>query len=166
MTDSVRLAADHGLGDAPIEVTRGEYTISTDRTRIDVSAVHGYLTRSYWCPGIPEDVVRRGIGGAICFGIYQGRVQVGFCRVITDQATYAYLSDVFVLETHRGRGLSKWMMEVVMAHPSLQGLRCFALSTRDAHSLYARYGFTPVATPERQMEIMRRTIYLQSSPER
>jgi len=166
MTDSVRLAADHGLGDAPIEVTRGEYTISTNRARIDISAVHGYLTHSYWSPGVPEDVVRRGIAGAICFGIYHGREQVGFCRVITDQATYAYLSDVFVLETHRGRGLSKWMMEVVMAHPSLQGLRRFALSTRDAHSLYARYGFTPVATPERQMEILRRDIYLPAPPER
>lgn len=162
MTDTVRDTTGEGLGDAPIEVVRGEYVVSTDRSRIDVAAVHAFLSRTYWSPGIPEDVVRRGIAGAICFGIYHGREQVGFARVITDQATYAYLSDVYVLETHRGRGLAKWMMEVIMAHPSLQGLRRFALSTRDAHSLYRQFGFELVANPDRQMEIMRRNIYLES----
>jgi GNAT superfamily N-acetyltransferase len=126
-----------GLGDAPVEATRGEYTISTDRSRIDVPAVHAFLSTTYWSPGIPEEVLRRGIAGSICFGIYRGREQVGFCRVITDCATYAYLSDVYVLEAHRGHGLATWMMEVVMAHPSLQGLRRFSLSTRDASGLYA-----------------------------
>jgi GNAT superfamily N-acetyltransferase len=162
MTGSVRDASEASLGDAPIELTRGEYVVSTDRSRIDVAAVHAFLSRSYWSPGIPEDVVRRGITGAICFGLYHGREQVGFARVITDRATYAYLADVYVLEAHRGRGLAKWMMEVIMSHPSLQGLRRFSLSTRDAHSLYRQFGFELVANPERQMEIMRRDIYVGS----
>ena len=162
MTDPVSAVRADGLGDPPTEAARGEYVISTDRSRIDVPAVQAFLSRAYWSPGIPEDVVRRGIAGAICFGIYHGRAQVGFARVITDQATYAYLADVYVLEAHRGRGLATWLMEVVMAHPSLQGLRRFALSTRDAHALYARFGFAPVANPDRQMEIMRRDIYLES----
>ena len=161
MTDTVRDDTGEGLGDAPIESARGEYVISTDRSRIDVAAVRAFLSQTYWSPGIPEDVVRRGIAGAICFGIYRGSEQVGFARVITDQATYAYLSDVYVLEPHRGRGLSKWLMEVIMSHPSLQGLRRFALSTRDAHGLYRQFGFELVANPERQMEIMRRNIYLE-----
>jgi len=164
MSESAIDAPNQGLGDPVIEVVRGEYTISTDRARIDVPAVHDFLSKTYWSPGITEDVVRRGIAGAICFGIYDGRDQVGFARVITDRATYAYLSDVYVLESHRGQGLAKWMMEVIMAHPSLQGLRRFALSTRDAHSLYAQFGFTVVANPDRQMEIMRRDIYLRPAP--
>ena len=163
MTDSIRDASDEGLGDPPIESVRGDYVISTDRSRIDVAAVHAFLSQSYWSPGIPEDVIRRGIAGAICFGIYHDRDQVAFARVITDQATYAYLSDVYVLESHRGRGLAKWLMDVIMSHPSLQGLRRFALSTRDAHGLYAQFGFETVANPDRQMEILRRNIYLDSS---
>ena len=165
MTDVAIDAAADGRDDAPVESVRGEYTISTDRSRIDVPAVHAFLSQTYWSPGIPESVVRRAIAGAICFGIYHGAHQVGFARVITDRATYAYLSDVYVLEAHRGRGLSKWLMEVIMAHPSLQGLRRFSLSTRDAHGLYTQFGFQVVANPERQMEIMRRDIYLRS-PER
>jgi GNAT superfamily N-acetyltransferase len=161
MSEPVTAAPNDGLGDPVVESVRGEYTISTDRARIDVAAVHAFLSKTYWAPGIPEDVVRRGIAGAICFGIYHGRDQVGFARVITDAATYAYLADVYVLESHRGRGLAKWMMEQIMTHPSLQGLRRFALSTRDAHALYAQFGFQTVANPERQMEIMRRDIYLQ-----
>jgi GNAT superfamily N-acetyltransferase len=163
MTDSIDETLAHDEGDALVESARGEYTISTDRSRIDVRAVHAFLSQSYWSPGIPEAVVRRGIAGAICFGIYHGDEQVGFARVITDEATYAYLSDVYVLQAHRGRGLAKWMMEVIMAHPSLQGLRRFSLSTRDAHTLYKQFGFEVVGNPERQMEIMRRDIYLRST---
>lgn len=151
--------------DAPIESTRGDYVISTDKARIDVKAVHAFLASTYWSPEIPESVVRRGIAGALCFGIYHGANQVGFARVITDCATYAYLSDVFVLEAHRGRGLAKWMMEVIMAHPSLQGLRRFALSTRDARTLYEQFGFETVANPHRQMEILNRDIYRQQRAE-
>ena len=161
MTQSVSETMNGGLGDAPIEAVRGEYTVSTDRSRIDVAAVHAFLSQSYWSPSIPVDVIRRGIAGSICFGIYHSREQVGFARVITDQATYAYLADVYVLEGHRGRGLAKWMMEVIMAHPSLQGLRRFSLSTRDAHSLYRQFGFE-MANPDRQMEILRRDIYVKA----
>ena len=163
MTGSVRDTSEAGPGAAPIEIVRGDYVISTDRSRVDVAAVHAFLSRSYWSPGIPEDTVRRAIAGAICFGIYHGRAQVGFARVITDQATYAYLADVYVLAEHRGRGLARWLMEVIMSHPPLQGLRRFALSTRDAHALYRQFGFELVANPERQMEIMRRNVYLESS---
>lgn len=151
------------FGDTPIEVRQGEYTVSTDRSRIDVESVHAFLTSTYWSPGIPEETVRRAIAGSICFGIYHGDAQVGFARVITDRATYAYLSDVYVVEAHRGRGLSKWMMTVIMAHPDLQGLRRFALSTRDARGLYEQFGFQLVANPQLQMEILRRDIYLRAS---
>ena len=151
------------FGDEPIEVHQGEYTVSTDRSRLDVASVHAFLTRTYWSPGIPEETVRRAIAGSICFGIYHGDAQVGFARVITDRATYAYLSDVYVLEAHRGRGLSKWMMSVIMTHPDLQGLRRFSLSTRDARGLYEQFGFQLVANPQMQMEILRRDIYLTAS---
>ena len=164
MTDSIAEALAHDDGDASVDSVRGEYTVSTDRSRIDLRAVHAFLSQSYWSPGVPEAVVRRAIAGAICFGIYHGSEQVGFARVITDQATYAYLSDVYVLESHRGRGLAKWMMSVIMAHPALQGLRRFSLSTRDAHALYKQFGFEIVANPDRQMEILRRDIYLRSAP--
>jgi len=161
MTGSLCDASEAGPSASPVESVRGDFVISTDRARIDIAAVHAFLSRSYWSPGIPEDTVRRGIAGAICFGIYHGGAQVGFARVITDQATYAYLADVYVLEEHRGRGLAKWLMEVIMSHPALQGLRRFTLSTRDAHALYRQFGFELVASPERQMEIMRRNIYLE-----
>jgi GNAT superfamily N-acetyltransferase len=163
MSDSIGEAVAHDDGDAPVESVRGEYTVSTDRSRIDVRAVHAFLSQSYWSPGVTEAIVRRGIAGAICFGINHGTEQVGFARVITDRATYAYLSDVYVLEAHRGRGLAKWMMEVIMGHPALQGLRRFSLSTRDAHGLYRQYGFEVVGYPDRQMEILRREIYLGSA---
>ena len=159
MTDT-SAALSSTFGDAAIEIQEGEYTISTERSRIDVSAVHAFLTQTYWSPGIPEETVRRAIAGSICFGIYCGDAQVGFARVITDRATFAYLSDVYVLEAHRGRGLSKWLMSVIMAHPDLQGLRRFSLSTRDARGLYEQFGFQLVANPQMQMEILRRDIYL------
>lgn len=157
--------ASSTLGDTPLEVQQGEYTLSTDRSRIDVAAVHAFLTRTYWSPGIPEETVRRAIAGSVCFGVYHGESQVGFARVITDRATFAYLSDVYVLESHRGRGLSKWMMSVIMAHPDLQGLRRFSLSTRDARGLYEQFGFQLVANPQMQMEILQRDIYVKAAPE-
>lgn len=163
MTEQSLTVLEQGDDDAPIEVARGAYVVSTDKARIDVAAVHAFLSSTYWSPGIPIETVRRAIAGALCFGIYHGVEQVGFARVITDRATYAYLSDVFVLDAHRGRGLATWMMEVIMSHPALQGIRRFALSTRDAHTLYQRFGFVTVANPDRQMEILRRDIYLQSA---
>jgi GNAT superfamily N-acetyltransferase len=107
-------------------MTVAGYVISTDPTRLDVSVIHEYLTRSYWAAGIPRSVVERAIAGSLCFGLYHGSDQVGFARIITDSATYAYLADVFVLEPHRGRGLAKWLMDVIIAHPALQGLRRWA----------------------------------------
>jgi GNAT superfamily N-acetyltransferase len=147
----------------PFERRRGAFTVSTDPARLDLDVVHGYLTRSYWAEGVPRDVVARSIAGALCFGLYDGReplgAQVGFARVITDRATYAYLADVFVLESHRGQGLGVWMMECVMTHPSLQGLRRWSLVTRDAHELYRRFGFTALAAPERYMEKVDLEVY-------
>jgi GNAT superfamily N-acetyltransferase len=134
------------------EERRGEVLISTDRARIDVDAVHAFLTHCYWAEGIPREVVARSIEGSLCFGIYHGERQIGLARVISDRATYAYLGDVYVLEEFRGRGLGKWMMECVMKHPELQGLRRWSLLTRDAHGLYGQSGFKALAKAERWME--------------
>jgi GNAT superfamily N-acetyltransferase len=136
-----------------MEWSRSPYVISTDPARIDVDAVHRYLSNeSYWAKGIPRDRVERSIAGSLCFGLYAGEAQVGFARVVTDRATFAYLCDVYVDAAHRTGGLGKWLMEVVMGHPDLQGLRRFLLGTRDAHGLYAKYGFTPMKAPDRFME--------------
>lgn len=130
---------------------RGSYLISTDKTRLDVDLIHRWLsTESYWAIGRTRDVVERSIANAICFGIYDGDAQVGFARVITDEATFAWLGDVFVVEAYRGRGLSKWLVETIVAQPALRDLRLFVLGTRDAHGLYQRYGgFEPLHAPER-----------------
>lgn len=132
--------------------SQGEFEISTDPSQIDVAAVHGFLTASYWAKGIPLETVRRSIQGSVCFGMYRGRQQAGFARVISDRTTFAYLADVFVIETFRGRGLSKWLMQCVLAHPELQGLRRWSLATRDAHGLYRQFGFHELKSPERWME--------------
>ena len=146
--------------DAVTEYRRGEFLISTNRERLDVNVIHGFLTNCYWAKGIPREVVERSIEHALCFGIYDGKgAQVGFARVISDFATVAYVGDVFVLETHRGRGLGKWLMQCITRHPALQGLRRWILTTRDAHGLYAQVGFTPVKAPERFMELHRPNVY-------
>jgi GNAT superfamily N-acetyltransferase len=143
-----------------IEFERDGYTISTDKARLDVAAVHAYLSRSYWSPGIPKTIVQHAIEGALCFGLFTASgEQVGFARAITDGATFAYLADVYVLEEHRGKGLGKWIVETILAHPSLQGLRRILLATRDAHKLYAQFGFQPLATPESLMSIHRPNVY-------
>jgi len=141
------------------ELRRGEYTISADPGRFDVTAIHAYLTRSYWSPGVPRATVERAIAHSLSFGLFHGDAQVGFARVVTDRATFAYLADVYVLEDHRGRGLSKWLLEAVLADADLQGLRRFLLATRDAHGLYARYGFKALANPTRLMEIYDPDVY-------
>jgi GNAT superfamily N-acetyltransferase len=134
------------------EWRRGEYVISTDPSRLDVSAIHAFLTAAYWAEGVPIEVVRRSIEGSLAFGLYQGEQQIGFARVVSDYATFAYIGDVFVVEGFRGRGLARWLMEVIVGHPRLQGLRRWLLATRDAHGLYRTVGFTPLAAPERWME--------------
>ena len=131
------------MRDIPRQWTRDEFLISTDRSRLDLDVVHGYLAQSYWAAGMPRAVLERAIENSLTFGIYHGPRQVGFARAISDLATYAYLSDVFVIEEYRQRGLSKWLMQCVLEHPDLQGLRRFALFTRDAQGLYERYGFGP-----------------------
>jgi GNAT superfamily N-acetyltransferase len=123
-----------------MEWTKEAYTISTDKERIDVAIVHAFLTSSYWAKGIPVETVRRSIEGSMAFGVYDGKKQAGFARVITDGATFAYLADVFIAEGWRGRGLSAWLMECILAHPDLQGLRRFLLARRDAHGLYRKFG--------------------------
>src|SRR5207248_2531459 len=132
------------MNDTPREWQRGEFVVSTNRSRLDIDLVHDYLASSYWAAGMPRAVLERGIENSLIFGIYHASRQVGFARAITDLATYAYLSDVFVVERYRGQGLSKWLMECILGHPELQGLRRFALFTRDARGLYERYGFGPV----------------------
>jgi GNAT superfamily N-acetyltransferase len=139
------------------------YEITCDTTRFDVEAIHRFLTQSYWCPGIPRAVIERAIANSLCFGLLLEGKQIGFARVITDKATFAYLADVYVLPDHRGRGLSLRLMERIIRHPDLQGLRRMLLATRDAHSLYKKFGFTALAAPERIMEVHNPEVYNQSS---
>jgi GNAT superfamily N-acetyltransferase len=145
------------------EQIRDEFALSSDPTRLDLELIHAFLSTSYWSLGLPREVLLRAIDGSLCFGIYQGESQVGFARVITDKATFAYLCDVFVLESYRGRGLGHWLMEAVVSHPDLRGLRRFVLVTRDAHGLYEQFGFRPLARPEGYMEVFHPDIY--SNPE-
>jgi len=141
------------------EWKRQQLLVSTDPARLDVDAVHAFLSRAYWCVGIPRATVERALRHSLCFGLYDGCAQVGLARVVTDQATFAYLCDVYVLESHRGQGLGKWLIECVMAHPSVPGLRRFNLATRGAQELYARHGFRPLRHPEDQMELHKPDIY-------
>ena len=135
-----------------MEWKRDGLTISTDRSRLDRNAIHEFLRGSYWARGIPRALVDRAIDNSLCFGLYDSDRLVGFARVITDSATFAYLSDVFVLESHRGRGLGTWFMESVLSHPDLHNLRRWMLATADAHGLYRKVGFTALSKPERIME--------------
>ncbi len=139
--------------------TRGGFTISGDPARLDPGAIHAYLTRSYWAKGIPFETVERSIRGSLCFGLYAETEQIGFARVITDRATFAYLCDVYVLEAYRGHGLGVWLMACVLEHPDLQRLRRFLLTTQDAHGLYEKVGFVRAPFPERFMVIDRPTLY-------
>lgn len=129
------------------------YTISTDPQKMDVNVIYGYLSRSYWAEGRTKATVEKSLRNSLNFGVFDEKdAQVGFARVITDYATFAYLADVFILEEHRGHGLSKRLMETIMAHPDLQGLRRWSLATRDAHGLYEQFGFTPLSHPEIWMQ--------------
>jgi GNAT superfamily N-acetyltransferase len=146
------------MNDAIFERRRGDLLVSTDRARLDVDLIHRELANTYWARGIPRDVVARAIAGSISFGLYENGQPVGFARVISDLATYAYLADVFVVEGCRGRGLGDWLVESIRLHPQLQGLRRFALITRDAGPLYARHGFVASADSG-YMEIVDRAVY-------
>ena len=141
------------------EYRRAEFTLSTDRERLDLDVIHHFLTECYWAKGISREVVVRSIENSLCFGVYADGKQVGFARVVSDFSTYAYLGDVFVLEAFRGQGIGKWMMECIMKHPQLQGLRRWTLLTRDAHGLYSQFGFTPLQKPDRYMELHNPAVY-------
>lgn len=144
------------------EVYHNDYCISTDPARLQVDTIHQYLsTESYWAQHIPVETVQRSISNSFCFGLYHHDQQVGFARLVTDKATFAYLADVFILPEHRGKGLSKWMVSVIHAHPDMQGLRRWMLGTRDAHGLYAQFGWTaiPEELASRFMQIHNPDVY-------
>jgi len=144
----------------PHELTHNGYVVSDDPARLEVDAIHAFLTTSYWAEGIPRELVARSLKNSLCFGAYtEAREQVGLARVISDYATFAWLADVYVLAAHRGRGLSKALMRAVVSHPRLQGLRRFQLVTLDAHGLYAQFGFTPPAHPARHLEKSHPDVY-------
>ncbi len=140
------------------------YEVSTDAARLDVEAIHAFLTGTYWSPGIPLATVERAVKNSVCVGAYIDRAQIGFARMVTDKATFAYLADVYVLEEHRGNGLSKRMLEALLQLQELQGLRRIMLATRDAHALYDKFGFKALATPARFMERHNPNAYLPTKP--
>ena len=142
------------------ERSKDQFRVTTDIAQMDLEAIHAYLTRSYWAEGISQALMARAMAGSLCFGLFDAARQIGFARVITDRATYAYLCDVYVLEEYQGRGLGTWMMQELMTHPDLQGLRRFGLVTRDAHRLYEKCGFSELSNPPGHMEIVRPGLYL------
>jgi GNAT superfamily N-acetyltransferase len=133
--------------------------ISSEKARLDLDAVHSFLRTSYWSSGLPRDVLERAVENSVCFGAYDGTRQVGFARVVTDCATFAWVCDVFVVESHRRRGIADALLFAVKGHPALQGLRRWSLATRDAHALYRRHGFEPLADPTRALEIRSPNVY-------
>jgi N-acetylglutamate synthase-like GNAT family acetyltransferase len=138
---------------------KDQFTITTDKEKFDVDLIHSFLTNSYWAEGISKEIIRRSIDGALCFGVFENNKQIGFARMITDKATFAYLADVFIIEEYRGRGLSKWLMQIVISHPDLQGLRRMMLATRDAHELYKKFGFIRLNNVDRWMHIHDPDVY-------
>ncbi|MEO8431821.1 MAG: GNAT family N-acetyltransferase [Acidobacteriota bacterium] len=148
----------------PFERRRDAFTISTDPALLDREAIRAFLAQSYWAAGIPQEVVDRSIEGSLPFGLYEEGRQIGLARVITDRATFAYVADVYVLESHRGRGLGVWLLETIHAHPDLRNLRRWMLATRDAHALYRKTGWAPLAQPDRFMEIAVPDIYSKPRP--
>ena len=139
------------------------YRISTDKKHLDFEVIYDFISGSYWASGIPKHTLEKAISNSFCFGVYDRHdCQVGFARLITDKATFAYLADVFIVENHRGKGLAKWLVESIVSHPDLQGLRRVVLATRDAHGLYAQYGFQPIENPEILMQIWHPDVYRES----
>lgn len=136
-----------------VEYRRGRFSISTDKSKLDINLIHEFLSKSsYWAQNRSSETVKTSIEHSLCFGVYDGNLQAGFARVVTDYATFAWLCDVFILESHRGNGLGKWLIECVVAHPDLRSLKIFLLATRDAHELYRKYGgFESLQNPEKWM---------------
>lgn len=136
------------------------FSISTDSTKLDLDIIYQFISQSYWAKGIPREIVEKALANSFCFGVYdEYGEQVAFARLITDKATFAYLADVFVVESQRGKGLSKWLVSNIVSHPELQGLRRMLLATSDAHGLYAQFGFTAIENPESLMQIWQPNIY-------
>jgi N-acetylglutamate synthase-like GNAT family acetyltransferase len=143
-----------------MEQSFADYEISTDPRRLNVDVIYKFLAEdSYWALGIPRSIVERAIENSLCFGVYHRSEQIGFARVVTDKSTFALLADLFILEAHRGKGLSKWLMRCVVGHDDLQGLRRLLLLTSDAHGLYSQFGFEPLGSPSRFMEVLRPNVY-------
>jgi GNAT superfamily N-acetyltransferase len=142
-----------------METTQGEYSISTDKSKLQLDVIHGFLSNSYWAKNISIEKIKTCIENSICYGVYHHNKQVGFARVVTDYAVIAYIGDVFIVEEHRGKGLSKMLMKEIVAHPELQNLRRWILATRDAHGLYEQVGFKELKFPERWMERPRADAY-------
>lgn len=143
-----------------IECRNNQYMISTDQTLLDIDVLHAFLKQTYWSSGIPKEILQNAINNSLCFGVYEEKKQIGFARAISDFSTFAYLADVFIIESYRGKKLSSWLMQTIVSHPQLQGLRCWLLRTRDAHGLYKKFGFSQPKSPENYMEISVSDIYL------
>ncbi|MES0362183.1 MAG: GNAT family N-acetyltransferase [Anaerolineales bacterium] len=138
-----------------LEIKRDDYRISTDHSRLDLRWIHNFLANdAYWSRGIPVDVFEKSVANSLCFGLYDKDQQIGFSRVVSDFSTFAYLADVFVAPEYRQQGLGKWLVDSILNHPDLQGLRRWMLATSDAHELYRKYGFTPLEHPEKMMELL------------
>jgi GNAT superfamily N-acetyltransferase len=150
-----------------MEWHKENFIISTDKSKLDIPYIHQFLSEeSYWAANIPIEIVEQSIAHSICLGMYDGDKQIGFARIITDQATFGYLADVFIDNTYRGRGFSKWLMEVIMELPFIRLLRRLMLATMDAHGLYQQFGFTPITFPERLMQVHRPDVYKQRHQKR
>jgi GNAT superfamily N-acetyltransferase len=149
-------------------INRDDFSISTDKVKLDVGSIHNFLsTQAYWCLNIPRSVVESAIEQSLCFGVYHQKKQIGFARIISDFATIAYLGDVYIEANYRGQGLSKWLMETIMAYPTLQGLRRWILLTGDAHELYRQFGWSEISDPSKWMELYKKDVYsnLQDQPD-
>lgn len=138
-----------------LETQHGQFTISTDPKRLDIDAICDFFTRAYWTKGRPRERTERALANSLVFGLYDGQKQIGLARVVSDYAIFAYLCDVFIHEEYRAHGLGKWLIETVMNHPDLQGLRRWTLATRDAHGLYRQFGWDALQAPANWMEILR-----------
>lgn len=137
-----------------IETHKDNFTISTDPSRLDRDAIDDMLARSYWANGRPRETLERALDNSLVFGVYEGDKQIGIARVVSDYAVFAYLCDVFIHEDYRANGIGKWLMQTIMSHPDLQGLRRWSLATRDAHGLYKQFGWNPLKNPNNWMEIL------------
>lgn len=143
-----------------LAIFKEDFCISTEKEKLDIDSIHEFLSKkAYWSLNIPKEVVVRAIEHSLCFGVYHNQTQLGFARIISDFSTIAYLGDVYILEAYRGKGLSKWLVETIMAHPKLQGLRRWILLTGDAHGLYRQFGWTDIADPSKWMELHNKNVY-------